>query len=239
MQSGAAGSTLTEEQVTRPRAFPAPAGERLVPRIAALPGAERPDRRREGGRGVLQRRGQVRDLPHGDRRNLAGIGAPLRADRSAAAVPVPRRRARRARWRGGPASPASAVKVTVTPAAGEAVTGVLLQMDDFNVSLRDAVGRLPDVQARPWREGRERRSARGASRAARHIDRQEHARRRRLPGDLEMKRLALLVCGIAVCAGGRWSAAQTGLRSGKAAERRAPTRGRATTATTPAGASAR
>jgi hypothetical protein len=30
--------------------------------------------------------------------------------------------------------------VTVTPAAGEAVTGVLLQMDDFNVSLRDAAG---------------------------------------------------------------------------------------------------
>jgi cytochrome c oxidase cbb3-type subunit 3 len=30
--------------------------------------------------------------------------------------------------------------VTVTPATGESVTGVLLQMDDFNVSLRDASG---------------------------------------------------------------------------------------------------
>ena len=39
----------------------------------------------------------------------------------------------------GPAS-ASAVRVTVTPASGDAVTGVLVQMDDFNVSLRDASG---------------------------------------------------------------------------------------------------
>src|SRR4026209_476794 len=45
-----------------------------------------------------------------------------------------------ARGRGGPASSASAVKVTVTAASGESVTGVLLQMDDFNVSLRDASG---------------------------------------------------------------------------------------------------
>jgi len=43
------------------------------------------------------------------------------------------------RGRGGP-PPTSAVKVTVTPANGEAVTGVLLQMDDFNVSLRDGSG---------------------------------------------------------------------------------------------------
>jgi mono/diheme cytochrome c family protein len=43
------------------------------------------------------------------------------------------------RGRGGP-PPTSAVKVTVTPANGEAVTGVLLQMDDFNVSLRDSSG---------------------------------------------------------------------------------------------------
>ena len=46
----------------------------------------------------------------------------------------------RGRGRGGAASAATAVKVTVTPASGESVTGVLLQMDDFNVSLRDASG---------------------------------------------------------------------------------------------------
>lgn len=57
-----------------------------------------------------------------------------------------------ARGRGGAASATSAVKVTVTPASGESVTGVLLQMDDFNVTLRDAAGayrtfkRAPDVK---------------------------------------------------------------------------------------------
>jgi cytochrome c oxidase cbb3-type subunit 3 len=46
------------------------------------------------------------------------------------------------RGRGRAAGPptASAVRVTVTPASGDAVTGVLVQMDDFNVSLRDASG---------------------------------------------------------------------------------------------------
>jgi mono/diheme cytochrome c family protein len=43
------------------------------------------------------------------------------------------------RGRGGP-PPASAVKVTVTPATGESVSGVLVQIDDFNVSLRDSSG---------------------------------------------------------------------------------------------------
>ena len=44
------------------------------------------------------------------------------------------------------------VTVTVTPASGESVSGVLLEMDDFNVSLRDASGRYrsfprtPDVK---------------------------------------------------------------------------------------------
>jgi cytochrome c oxidase cbb3-type subunit 3 len=34
------------------------------------------------------------------------------------------------------------VTVTVTPASGAAVSGVLVQMDDFTVSLRDASGTL-------------------------------------------------------------------------------------------------
>jgi hypothetical protein len=40
---------------------------------------------------------------------------------------------------GGPPPP-SAVTVTVTPPSGPAVSGVLIAMDDFNVSLRDASG---------------------------------------------------------------------------------------------------
>jgi cytochrome c oxidase cbb3-type subunit 3 len=49
--------------------------------------------------------------------------------------------------RGGGAGPAAAggrpapvVRVTVTPQGGQAVTGELVQMDDFNVTLRDAAG---------------------------------------------------------------------------------------------------
>ena len=46
----------------------------------------------------------------------------------------------------------SAITVTVTPPSGAAVSGVLVQMDDFNVSLRDASGdfqtfkRTPDLK---------------------------------------------------------------------------------------------
>ena len=51
----------------------------------------------------------------------------------------------------GRRSPASAIIVTVTPPSGAAISGVLVQMDDFNVSLRDAAGayrsfkRTPDL----------------------------------------------------------------------------------------------
>jgi len=47
----------------------------------------------------------------------------------------------RGRAGGGAApSPATAITVTVTPPNGEPVSGVLLQLDDFTVSLRDASG---------------------------------------------------------------------------------------------------
>jgi mono/diheme cytochrome c family protein len=67
--------------------------------------------------------------------SLAGIGTRL--------VPVDIQQRflfpRTGRGRGGPA-PASPVTVSVTPRGGAAVSGVLVQMDDFNVSLRDASG---------------------------------------------------------------------------------------------------
>lgn len=44
------------------------------------------------------------------------------------------------RGRAGGAPPASAITVTVTSPTGEPVSGVLVQMDDFNVSLRDGSG---------------------------------------------------------------------------------------------------
>lgn len=42
--------------------------------------------------------------------------------------------------RGGAPNPATAVTVTVTPAGGPAISGTLVQMDDFDVTLREANG---------------------------------------------------------------------------------------------------
>ena len=42
--------------------------------------------------------------------------------------------------RGGAPNPATAITVTVTPSTGPAVSGNLVQMDDFDVTLRDASG---------------------------------------------------------------------------------------------------
>ena len=86
---------------------------------------------------------------HGATNSLAGIGGRL--------TPVDLQQRflfpRTGRGRGaGTASSASAITVTVTPPAGPAVSGVLVQMDDFNVSLRDASGafyafkRTPDLK---------------------------------------------------------------------------------------------
>lgn len=50
--------------------------------------------------------------------------------------------------RGAPGRPRPVVRVTVTPASGSAVTGDLVQMDDFNVTLRGE-----DGQPRTFRRG--------------------------------------------------------------------------------------
>ena len=44
------------------------------------------------------------------------------------------------RGRGGASQPPHPVTVTVTPASGASITGVLLHLDDFSVSLRDSTG---------------------------------------------------------------------------------------------------
>ena len=51
--------------------------------------------------------------------------------------------------RGGAANPGAAVTVTVTPASGAAVSGVLVQMDDFDVTLRDAGGAIRTFHRTP------------------------------------------------------------------------------------------
>ncbi len=81
--------------------------------------------------------------------NLAGIGTRLEP------VDIQQRflfpgAGRGGRGRGaGVASPATAVSVTVTPPSGPALTGTLVQMDDFTVTLRDASGALHTVTRTP------------------------------------------------------------------------------------------
>jgi mono/diheme cytochrome c family protein len=76
--------------------------------------------------------------------SLAGIGTRL------APVEIQQRFLfpRTGRGRGG-AGPASPVTVTVTPKGGAAVSGALVQMDDFNVSLRDAAGTYHSFRRTP------------------------------------------------------------------------------------------
>ena len=90
--------------------------------------------------------------PTGD---LAGIGRRARARQPAAALPVP------AYARGGQGPDAKVVTVTVTTESGQTLAGELDRMDDFNVSLRDAVGHLPQ---RPADAGHARRQERIRSR---------------------------------------------------------------------------
>jgi len=74
---------------------------------------------------------------HGATNSLAGIAGRLTPIDLQQRFLFPRT----GRGRGaGTASSASAITVTVTPPAGPAVSGVLVQMDDFDVTLRDAGG---------------------------------------------------------------------------------------------------
>ena len=73
----------------RPGAIPPPARQRLVPRLADLRAAQRADRRCQGRRGLLHRRGQVQHVPLADRRSRRDRQE-IRADRPAAAVVFPR-----------------------------------------------------------------------------------------------------------------------------------------------------
>jgi cytochrome c oxidase cbb3-type subunit 3 len=81
--------------------------------------------------------------------NLAGIGARLEP------VDIQQRflfpaTGRGGRGRGAPAAPSTtAVQVTVTTAGAAPVTGVLVQMDDFYVTLRNADGGIQTIRRGP------------------------------------------------------------------------------------------
>ena len=83
---------------------------------------------------------------HGASNGLAGIGSRL--------TPVDLQQRflfpRTGRGRGAAAGPpTSAVTVTVTPPSGQPVSGTLVQLDDFNVSLRDAAGNFQSFRRTP------------------------------------------------------------------------------------------
>ena len=143
MQSGGASSTLTGEQITdlahflRQRVNDSFRGSPLFRAQNVLVGDA------SAGAAFFNGDGKCATCHTATTLSLAGIGAryePIDLQQRFL-FPGPGRGGR-GRGRGavsGP-PPARAVNATVTTAAGESVTGVLLLLDDFNVSLRDASG---------------------------------------------------------------------------------------------------
>lgn len=89
---------------------------------------------------------------HSPTGNLAGIGTRLQPVDLQQRLLFPGGGRGGGRGRGGPPAPAAnpnAIRVTVTPSGGQAVTGVLLQMDDFMVSLRDEDGTVRTIRRSP------------------------------------------------------------------------------------------
>ena len=140
MQGGAAASALSDEQITdlahflRQRVNDSFRGSPLFRAQNVLVGDA------TAGAAFFNGDGKCATCHTATTLSLAGIGAryePIDLQQRFL-FPGPGRGGRGR----GPATgqpPASAVKVTVT-IAGESVTGVLLLLDDFNVSLRDASG---------------------------------------------------------------------------------------------------
>ncbi len=138
MQSGAAASTLTDDQIVnvahflRQRVNDSFRGSPLFQPQNVLTGDAK------AGAAYFNGAGKCATCHTATSQNLAGIGGRYEPIDLQQRFLFPGG-GRGGRGRGGP-PPTSAVKVTVTPATGESVTGVLLQLDDFNVSLRDSSG---------------------------------------------------------------------------------------------------
>ena len=138
MQSGASGSTLTDDQIVnlahflRQRVNDSFRGSPLFQPQNVLTGDAK------AGASYFNGEGKCATCHTATSLSLAGIGGRYEPIDLQQRFLFPGG-GRGGRGRGGP-PPTSAVKVTVTPAAGESVTGVLLQLDDFNVSLRDSSG---------------------------------------------------------------------------------------------------
>jgi cytochrome c oxidase cbb3-type subunit 3 len=139
MQSGAASTTLTDEQITtlahflRQRVNDSFRGSPIFQAQNVLVGDAK------AGEAFFNGPGKCATCHTATALSLAGIGARYEPIDLQQRFLFPGG-GRGGRGRAGAATSASAVRVTVTPASGEPVTGVLIQMDDFNVSLRDAAG---------------------------------------------------------------------------------------------------
>ena len=139
MQSGGAATTLTDDQVVnlahflRQRVNDSFRGSPIFQAQNVLTGDAK------AGAVFFNGQGKCATCHSAATGNLAGIGGRFEPIDLQQRFLFPGG-GRGGRGRTGGPPPASAVKVTVTPASGESVTGVLVLLDDFNVSLRDALG---------------------------------------------------------------------------------------------------
>ncbi len=141
LQSGTPGGSLTSEQITdlahfiRQRVNDTLRGSPIFEAQNVLTGDAKAGQAYFNGPGGCTTCHSPTTAP------LAGIGTrltPINIQQRFLFPPGPGRGGRGAPAPAGP-SPV-AVKVTVTPAGGPAVSGVLVQMDDFSVALRDDSG---------------------------------------------------------------------------------------------------
>ena len=150
LQSGASGTTLDDTQVRdlanflRDRVNDSLRGSPLFQAQNVLIGDAKAGAEFFNGAGKCATCHSATNPP------LAGIGSRLEPIdiQQRFLFPGPGGRGGRGARGGGP-PPTSAVKVTVTTASGETVTGPLVTMDDFNVTLRDASGSLRTIRRAP------------------------------------------------------------------------------------------
>jgi mono/diheme cytochrome c family protein len=142
LQSGASGATLTEPQVQdlahflRQRVNDGLRGSPLFQAQNVLTGDAK------AGSSFFNGDGKCTTCHPATASNLAGIGTRLEPIdiQQRFLFPNTGRGGRGGRGRGAAAAPATVVRVTVTPPGGQTVSGALVQMDDFFVSLRQDDG---------------------------------------------------------------------------------------------------
>jgi mono/diheme cytochrome c family protein len=149
MQSGASGATLSDTQVQdlahflRQRVNDGLRGSPLFQAQNVLTGDAK------AGAAFFNGEGQCTTC-HSSTGNLAGIGTRLEPIDIQQRFLFPSTGRGGGRGRGGAAAPnPTVVRVTVTPPGGTAVSGALVQMDDFYVSLRSDDGTQQTIRRVP------------------------------------------------------------------------------------------